>query len=112
MRTACPLSSGIELTSARTEPPLLRIGSTSIGFVVSNTSHTVSARRNRAAGVTVVNAKVRRRPSLSRLALTLAALPPVLAADDASDAAGDIFGGTVTAGARISLARCPGLSAP
>jgi hypothetical protein len=52
MRIACPLSSGIELTSAMREPPLLRIGSASIGFVVSNTSHTVSARRNSAAGVT------------------------------------------------------------
>ena len=51
-------------------PPLLRIGSISIGFMESNTSHTVSARRNSAAGVAAAKANVRRRPSLSRLALT------------------------------------------
>src|ERR1700761_9536403 len=54
------------------EPPLVLIGAVSIGFVVSNTIHTVSARRNKAAGVSFANANVTCRPSLSRIALTVA----------------------------------------
>src|SRR5258705_12256725 len=56
------------------EPPWLRIGSISSGFGESNTSHTVSARRKNAAGVAVAKENIRCRPSLSRLALTGAAL--------------------------------------
>ena len=51
MRIACPFSSGMRLTSPMIAPPLARIGSTSSGFGESNTSHTVSPRRNEAAGV-------------------------------------------------------------
>ena len=40
----------------------------------SNTSHTVSARRNNAAGVAAAKENIRCRPSLSRLALTEAGL--------------------------------------
>src|SRR5258708_29599840 len=61
------------------EPPRLRIGSISSGFGESNTSHTVSARRKNAAGVAVAKENIRRRPSLSRLALTGAALSAALA---------------------------------
>src|ERR1700722_532857 len=125
MRIACPLSSGIGLTSAMTEPPLLRIGSTSIGFVASNSSHTVSARRNIAAGVMAENANVRCRPSLSRRAVTTAALPlnlasgaallasggVLFASGGALDAAAAIFGGTMAAGAGVSLAGGSGICA-
>src|ERR1019366_2769909 len=76
MRIACPLSSGNRLTSATSDPPLLRIGSISIGFVASNTSHTVSARRNNAAGVAAAKENVRLRSSLVRVALTALALSP------------------------------------
>ena len=71
---ACPFSSGSRLTSPMMDPPLARIGSTSIGAVWSNTSHTVSARRNSAAGVGAAKVNVMRRASLSRLASTEAAL--------------------------------------
>src|SRR5712672_2407811 len=74
MRIAWPLSSGNWLTSEMIDPPLLRIGSISIGRVESNTSHTVSARRNSAAGVVSAKENITRRPSLSRLALTQAVL--------------------------------------
>src|SRR5674536_347650 len=76
MRIACPLSSGNRLTSAMSDPPLLRIGSISIGFVASKTSHTVSARRNNAAGVAAAKENVRLRPSLLRVAPTALALSP------------------------------------
>ena len=72
MRIACPLSSGMRLTSPMMAPPLARIGSTSSGAVESNTSQTVSPRRNEAAGVGAAKEKVRRRPSLSRQASTCA----------------------------------------
>ena len=74
MRIACPFSSGSRLTSPMMDPPLARIGSTSIGVVWSNTSHTVSARRNSAAGVGAAKENVTRRASLSRLASTEADL--------------------------------------
>ncbi len=76
-------------------------GSTSIGLVESNSSHTVSARRNNAAGVAVGNENVRRRPSLSRLALTLAGLPPDLISAGGREArrGGGIFGGASAAAA-------------
>src|ERR1700733_6131263 len=131
MRTACPLSSGIGVTSAMSEPPLLRIGSTSIGLLVSNSSHTVSARRNNAAGVTAANANVKCRPSLSRRALTLALLPmdldsaaldsgaldsgafdsATLDSRGASEATGDILGAALAAGAGISFAAGSGIGA-
>jgi hypothetical protein len=83
-----------------TAPPWLRMGSTSIGFLESNSSHTVSARRNNAAGVAAENEKLRRRPSLSRLALTLAALSPdLISGGGGADAARAIFGGTSAAAA-------------
>jgi hypothetical protein len=50
--------------------------STSTGCRESNTSHTVSARRNNAAGVAAANAKVMRSASLSRLAVTVAGPAP------------------------------------
>src|SRR5450631_1534606 len=122
MRIACPLSSGIRLTSATIEPPLLRIGSISIGFVESNTSHTVSARRNNAAGVAAAKENVRLRPSLLRLASTEAALSPAtlggggLVSAGGSDAARVIFcgiaaagAGIAAAGAGISFAGCSGV---
>src|SRR5260370_27533478 len=96
-----------------TAPPLLRIGSTSIGFIESNTSHTVSARRNSAAGVAVAKENFRRRPSLSRGASTGAAPSPAFASGGGSGAATAIFGatsamgvfaGTSAAGAAISFA--------
>src|ERR1700733_13306955 len=131
MRIACPLSSGIGLTSAMTEPPLLRIGSMSIGFVASNNSHTVSARRNIAAGVIAENANVRCSPSLSRRAVTTAALPlalasggALLASSGALFASGGafapggalgvtavIFGGAMAVGAGVSLAGGSGICA-
>src|SRR6185437_16140923 len=49
----------------------------------SNTSHTVSARRNIAAGVGEAKVKVTRRPSLSRRASTVAAFGPVTAGSGA-----------------------------
>ena len=70
---AWPFSSGSRLTSPMMAPPLARIGSTSIGPVWSNTSHTVSARRNMAAGAGAAKENITRRPSLSRLASTEAA---------------------------------------
>src|SRR5450631_785078 len=110
MRIACPLSSGIRLTSATIEPPLLRIGSISIGFVESNTSHTVSARRNNAAGVAAAKENVRLRPSLLRLASTDAALSPAtlggggLVSAGGSDAARVIFCGIAAAGGIFAAA--------
>src|SRR5450631_323791 len=86
-----------------TAPALLRIGSTSIGFVESNTSQTVSARRNNAAGVAVAKVNFRRRPSLSRWASTEAAPSPAFASGagaggGGSGAATAIFGSTSVAG--------------
>ena len=69
-RIACPLSSGSRLTSPMIAPALARIGSTSSGALESKISHTVSPRRNEAAGVMDGKEKVRRRPSLSRQAST------------------------------------------
>ena len=97
MRIACPFSSGTWLTSEMRAPPLARIGSISTGFVESNTSHTASARRNRAAGVPVAKENFRRRPSLSRVATTEAALSPTLASGGGSDTAAAFGGGSVTA---------------
>src|SRR5882672_310038 len=96
MRIACPFSSGNWLTSAMTAPPLLRIGSISIGFEESNTSQTASARRNNAAGVAVAKEKFRRRPSPSRVATTEAALSPAFVSGAGSDAATAVFGGGST----------------
>jgi hypothetical protein len=113
MRIAWPFSSGNWLTSAMTAPPLLRIGSTSIGFMESNTSHTVSARRNSAAGAAVAKENFRRRPSLSRWASTEAAPSPAFASGGGSGAATATFGatsaigvfaGASATGAAISLA--------
>src|SRR5450432_1549371 len=101
MRTACPLSSAIGVTSAISAPPLLRIDSTSTGLVVSNNSHTASARRNNAAGVMVVNPNVRCSPSLSRRALTMAALPADLASGALGSgvlASGDLASGDLDSG--------------
>ncbi|MGE5268457.1 MAG: hypothetical protein ACM3JG_02170, partial [Thiohalocapsa sp.] len=75
MRIACPLSSIMRLTSPMMAPPLARIGSRSIGCLESNTSHTVSPRRNEAAGVASAKLKVRRSPSLSRTASSLTGAP-------------------------------------
>ena len=85
MRIACPLSSANTLTSDMIEPPLLRIGSTSIGLAESNTSQTASARRNSAAGVGAANENVRFRPSLVRMAATTgrAGSPAVLGREPA-----------------------------
>src|SRR3954447_13672300 len=105
MRIACPFSSGDWLTSAMIDPPLLRIGSISTGFGESNTSQTVSARRNNAAGVAAAKANVNRRPSLSRLALTEAAPSLTLLGGSAlivgggSGAAGVAFGTASAEGA-------------
>src|SRR5258705_10461655 len=85
------------------EPPWLRIGSISSGFGESNTSHTVSARRKNAAGVAVAKENISRRPSLSRLALTGAALSAALACGGGSGAASVMFGGACAAGAGISF---------
>ena len=93
MRIACPFSSGITLTSAMTDPAWPRMGSTSIGFVESNSSHTVSARRNNAAGVAAGNENVTRRPSLSRLAITPAGLSADLISAGGAGGAIGIFGG-------------------
>jgi len=97
MRIACPFSSGNWLTSAMTAPPLLRIGSISIGFEESNTSQTASARRNNAAGVAVAKENFRRRPSPSRVATTEAAPSPAFVSGAGSDAATAVFGdGSIT----------------
>ena len=72
MRIAWPFSSGKRLTSPTIAPPLARIGSTSSGFFESNTSQTVSPRRNDAAGVGPAKENFRRNPSLSRVASTVA----------------------------------------
>src|SRR5882672_6423213 len=85
-------------------PPLLRIGSMSNGLGESNTSHTVSARRNNAAGVAVAKENFRRRPSLSRMATTGTAPSPAFASGGDSDAATAIFGGASATGAAVSLA--------
>src|SRR3954453_24016489 len=91
------------------DPPLLRIGSISTGFAASNTSHTVSARRNNAAGVAAAKENVRRRPSLSRVALTGAALSPALVdggdlvAGSGWGAARVVFGGTSAEAAGTSF---------
>src|ERR1700682_4382675 len=85
-------------------PPLLRIGSMSNGFGESNTSHTVSARRNNAAGVAVAKENFRRRPSLSRMATTGTAPSPAFASGGGSDATTAIFGGASATGAAASLA--------
>ena len=90
---AWPFSSGNRLTSPMMAPPLARIGSTSIGLVWSNTSHTVSARRNSAAGVGAAKENVTRRPSLSRLASTVAALSLAPLSGGGLDAAGSVFFG-------------------
>ena len=57
----------------------------------SNTSHTVSARRNSAAGVAVAKENVTRSPSLSRLASTEASLSLVRMSSDATAAFGARF---------------------
>src|ERR1700737_5106900 len=108
MRIAWPLSSGNGLASAIIEPPVLRIGSISIGLTESNTSHTVSARRNNAAGVAAAKENVRLRPSLLRLAATAPSPAPVAGAGDlvsaaGSDAAGGIFGGISAGGVGVSF---------
>src|SRR5712664_4661333 len=84
-------------------PPLLRIGSMSNGFGESNTSHTVSARRNNAAGVAVAKENFRRSPSLSRMATTGTAPSPAFASGGGSDASTAIFGGASAADAAVSL---------
>ena len=83
--------------------PWLRIGSISSGFRESNTNHTVSARRNNAAGVAVAKENISRRPSLSRLALTRAASSAALACGGGSGAASVMFAGACAAGAGISF---------
>jgi hypothetical protein len=80
------------------DAPWLRIGSISSGFRESKTSHTVSARRNNAAGVAVAKENIRRRPSLSRLALTGAALSAALACGGGSGAARVVLGGAAAGG--------------
>src|SRR6266436_8729025 len=74
-------------------PALARIGSTSSDFFESNTSQTVSPRRNDAAGVALAKENVRRSPSLSRTASTAA---PVASTGLAS--AGFISAGFISAG--------------
>ena len=99
-RMAWPFSSGSRLTSPMMAPPLARIGSISIGLAWSNTSHTVSARRNSAAGVGAAKENVTRRPSLSRLASTVAALSLAPLSGGGPDAAGaGCFGGSAGGGA-------------
>src|SRR5712664_1384133 len=90
-------------------PPLLRIGSMSKGFKESNTSQTVSARRNNAVGVAVAKENFRRRPSLSRMAITGAAPSPAFVSGGGSGAATTIFGGASAAGAAVSLAGRAGI---
>src|SRR5712671_4845412 len=98
-------------------PPLPRIGSTSKGFKESNTSHTVSARRNNAAGVAVAKENFRRRPSLSRMATTGAAPSPAFVSGGGSGTATAIFGGASGAGdsfgaasGLISILACSAIS--
>src|SRR5580700_6009307 len=67
-------------------PLLERIGSRSSGLAASNTSQTVSPRRNEAAGVADAKENVRRRPSLSLIASTLPASPVIDAFAAASGA--------------------------
>src|SRR6202035_5465053 len=117
------------------DPPLLRIGSISIGLLESNTSHTVSARRNNAAGVGAAKSNIRRRAAPSRRALTEAALSAAataggeltacggvtacggLAAGGGSTAGGGsdaerlIFAGTSAAGVGISFGAASGFGA-
>src|SRR5258707_6625064 len=90
-------------------PPLLRIGSMSKGFKESNTSQTVSARRNNAAGVAVAKENFRRRPSLSRMATTGAAPSPAFVSGGGSGTATAIFGGASAAGAVVSVAGRAGI---
>src|SRR3981189_929598 len=108
MRIACPLSSGNWLTSAMTAPPLLRIGSISIGFTESNTSQTASARGNKAPGGASAKENFRGRPSPSRVATTEAAPSPAFVAGAGSDAATAVFGGgsitTVLGGSSVAAA--------
>src|ERR1700730_1350179 len=104
MRTAWPFSSVHWLTSEMIDPPLLRIGSISSGFVASNTSHTVSARRNKAAGVAVAKENISRSPSLSRLAFTNAPPSAAFAAGCGSETVDIIFGGAGAAGAGLCFA--------
>src|SRR5271169_2689844 len=68
------------------------MGSTLIGFVESNISHSVSARRNNAAGVAAGNEKIRCRPSPSRLTLTLAGFASGLLSGGGAGAAGAAIG--------------------
>src|SRR5260370_2969742 len=111
MRIACPLSNGNRLTSEIIEPRLARIGSISIGFVASNTSHTVSARRNNAAGVAAAKENDRLRPSLPRLATTPSPAPVAggaLTSVGGSDAASVVFCGIPAVGAGVSFAGASG----
>ncbi|TMK48678.1 MAG: hypothetical protein E6G70_10525 [Alphaproteobacteria bacterium] len=103
MRIACPVSSGSRLTSPISAPALTRIFSTSSDFVESNTSQTLSPRRNEAAGVGVPKENIRRKPSLSRLVSTRTAPSPaslpVSARGAGSDAATVAFGAGVASSA-------------
>src|SRR6266404_9389816 len=112
MRIAWPFSSGNWLTSAMIEPPLPRIGSISIGLTESNTSHTVSARRNNAAGVAAAKENVRLRLSPLRVASTVASLAAVgggdLVSAAGSDAARVVFGGVSAVEARLSFVSAVG----
>src|SRR5665213_3356042 len=77
----------------------------SSGLVESNTSHTVSARRNSAAGVVAAKENIKRRPSLSRRALTEAALSPAfISAGGSGGAARSILGGAGGGATGVSLA--------
>ena len=101
---ACPFSSGSRLTSPMMAPPLARIGSISSGLVWSNTSHTVSARRNSAAGVGAAKENVTRKPSLSRLASTVAVLSLAPLSGSGLDAAGSaFFAGSAGGGACLGV---------
>src|ERR1700743_2696465 len=93
IRIAWPLSNGTCFTWAMTAPPLFGIDVTSIGFLESTPSHTVSERRNKAAGVVAAKRNVRCSPSLSRKAFTegIPSAGGVWGAD--SDMAGGGFGG-------------------
>src|SRR5258707_11947619 len=93
-------------------PALARIGSTSSDFFESNTSQTVSPRRNDAAGVALAKENVRRSPSLSRTASTAApvastGLASAGLASDGGTAAGVIFFGASSAAAGTSFAGDP-----
>src|SRR5579872_4207390 len=95
------------LTSATALPPCPRMDSTLIGLSESNISQSVSARRNKAAGVVGGNENVRCNPPLSRLTLTSSAPAAALvstgaaAIDSACGALGDIsaLAGACAAGA-------------